>query len=72
MKTSKDKFGFKHIIVSYGDKTYQYYKNWSFAHIEEVLKRSGATYWEIGVNDNEVLDINKTEEEIPENLIQFM
>jgi hypothetical protein len=38
----------KHIIYTYKGKVYQSYKAWSFYHIEEVLTRLGATYWEIG------------------------
>ena len=70
MKAIKDKFGYKHIIASYGDKTYEYYKPWSFSHIEAVLKRSGATYWEIGINDSELLDINKTADEMLDEILE--
>jgi len=38
-----------HIIYSYKGKIYEAFKNWSFAHAEEVLKRLGADYWDIGV-----------------------
>jgi len=43
----------KHIIFTYKDKIYQSYKDWSFEHIEKVLTRLGATYWEIGIPDQE-------------------
>ena len=38
----------RHLIYTYKDKVYQAYKKWTFKHCEDVLKRLGATYWEIG------------------------
>lgn len=37
-----------HIIYTYKEKVYSVEKNWDFSHAEAVLKRLGATYWEIG------------------------
>ena len=36
-----------HIIYTYKGRVYQAYKRWTRAHCEEVLRRLGATYWEI-------------------------
>ena len=38
-----------HIIYAYKGKVYSCFKDWSFAHAEEVLTRMRATYWEIGL-----------------------
>lgn len=47
----------KHIIYTYKGKIYQAYKKWSFNHCEDVLKRLGGDYWEIGVPDSELSEI---------------
>jgi len=44
----------KHIIYTYKGKVYESYKDWNFYHIEEVLKRLGASYWEIGIDDDSI------------------
>lgn len=41
-----------HIIYTYKDNVYETYKKWDFMHAEDVLKRLGASYWEIGIDDN--------------------
>lgn len=38
-----------HIIYTYKGKVYDAMKDWTFIHAEAVLKRLGATYWEIGI-----------------------
>lgn len=37
-----------HILFTYKGKVYSRWKDWSFVKCEAVLKRLGATYWEIG------------------------
>jgi hypothetical protein len=39
-----------HIIYTYKGKVNSVEKNWTFNHAEEVLKRLGAEYWEIGID----------------------
>ena len=38
-----------HIIYTYKGRVYDAFKKWTFNHAEDVLKRLGATYWEIGI-----------------------
>lgn len=38
----------RHLIYTYKGMVYQAYKKWTFDHCEKVLKRLGASYWEIG------------------------
>ena len=38
-----------HIIYTYKGKVYEIHKKWSINHAENVLRRLGATYWEIGI-----------------------
>jgi hypothetical protein len=40
-----------HIIYTYKEKVYSCFKMWTWKHAEDVLKRLGATYWEIGIDD---------------------
>jgi len=40
----------KHIIYTYKGKVYQSWKDWDFDHIEEVLKRLGASYGAFFIN----------------------
>jgi len=37
-----------HIIYTYNGKVYDALKKWTLKHAEKVLKRLGASYWEIG------------------------
>lgn len=39
----------RHVIFIYKGKVYQSYKNWSLSRTEAVLKRLGATWWEIEI-----------------------
>ncbi len=39
----------RHIIYTYKNKVYSVEKNWTFAQAEAVLKRLGASYWEISI-----------------------
>lgn len=48
-----------HIIFTYKGKVYQAFKKWSFVHCEDVLKRLGASYWEVGIylnGDNQFIN----------------
>ena len=38
-----------HIIYIHKGKVYQHFKKWTLKHAEDVLKRLGADYWEIGI-----------------------
>ena len=38
-----------HVMYTYKNKFYQCYKGWDINRIESVLKRLGASYWELGV-----------------------
>lgn len=49
----------KHIIFTYKGKFYQLYKDWDFDKIEKVMYRLGASYWEIGIDENEINEIFK-------------
>lgn len=46
--TEVDKQEERHIIYTINGKVKQSFKKWNFAKCEEVLKRLGAEYWEIG------------------------
>jgi len=37
-----------HIMFTYKGNFYSRFKKWDFARCERVLKRLGASYWEIG------------------------
>ena len=43
----------KHLIYTYKGMVYQAYKKWTFQHCEKVLERLGASYWEIGLMDDD-------------------
>jgi hypothetical protein len=48
----------KHVIFIHKGKVYERMKMWTTERIEAVLKRLGATYWEIGFDGHERADIN--------------